>query len=74
MKQTQCDRILRHLKDHGTLTGVTALEEYGIAHLASRITDLRQQGVEIRKEMKEGKNRYGEKTRYAVYSLEEKKC
>lgn len=74
MKQTQCDRIMRHLKDYGTLTGVTALEEYDIAHLASRITDLRQQGVEIRKEMKEGKNRYGEKTRYAVYSLEEKKC
>lgn len=36
--------------------------------------ELRQQGVEIRREMKEGKNRYGEKTRYAVYSLEEKKC
>ena len=49
MKQTQCDRIMRHLKDYGTLTGVTALEEYGIAHLASRITDLRQQGVEIRR-------------------------
>lgn len=70
MKQTQCDRIMRHLKDYGTLTGVEAMEEYGIAHLASRITDLRQQGVAIRREMKEGKNRYGEKTRYAVYSME----
>lgn len=35
-----------------------------------RVTDLRQQGVAIRREMKEGKNRYGEKTRYAVYSME----
>lgn len=70
MKLTQCDLIMRHLKDYGTLTGVEAMEEYGIAHLASRITDLRQQGVAIRREMKEGKNRYGEKTRYAVYSME----
>ena len=38
------------------------------------ITGSRYDAFSAFKEMKEGKNRYGEKTRYAVYSLEEKKC
>jgi hypothetical protein len=45
------------------------MEEYGIMRLASRIADLKQMGVPIRKEMVSGKNRYGERTSYAKYSL-----
>lgn len=66
---TQCDRIMRHLREVGPLTGAQAMSEYGIAHLASRISELRQGGVAIRKEMKSSKNRYGEAVSYAVYSL-----
>lgn len=29
---TQCDRILRHLKDHGTITQAQAMAEYGCLH------------------------------------------
>lgn len=39
-KVTQCDRILRHLRDYGSITGAEAVSEYGIYRLASRITDL----------------------------------
>lgn len=68
---TQCDRILRHLKDYGSITAQEAIQEYGIMRLASRINDLRRGGVLIVSETATGKNRYGETTRYAVYRLAE---
>lgn len=55
---TQNERIIRHLN------------EYGSMRLASRISDLRTGGgYDIRREMVEGRNRYGEPTRYARYTL-----
>ena len=60
MKITQCDRILRHMKDYGSITSLEAVNEYGIMRLASRINDLRAQGIAIVSEVKTGKNRYGE--------------
>lgn len=41
MAITQCERILRHLKDYGSITSLEAVNEYGIMRLASRINDLR---------------------------------
>lgn len=66
---TQCERIIRHLEDFGTITSATAMEEYGIYRLASRISDLKKQGVPIKTEMIKSKNRYGEPTKFAQYSL-----
>ena len=71
MKITQCERILRHLKDYGSITSLEAVNEYGIMRLASRINDLRAQGIAISSEVATGKNRYGETTHYAVYRLAE---
>ena len=71
MAITQCDRILRHLKDYGSITSLEAVNEYGIMRLASRINDLRAQGISIISETKTGKNRYGETTHFAVYRLAE---
>ena len=71
MAVTQCDRILRHLKDYGSITSLEAVTEYGIMRLASRINDLRAQGIAIVSETKTGKNRYGETTHFAVYRLKE---
>ena len=68
---TQCDRILRHLKDYGSITSMEAMQEYGIMRLASRINDLRRSGVAIQSETVTGKNRYGEATHYAVYKIAE---
>jgi hypothetical protein len=69
MKQTQCERILRHLEDFGSISQLEAIAEYGIMRLASRITDLKRQGYIISAKMVKGKNRYGEPTHYAVYRL-----
>lgn len=66
---TQCKRVLRHMRDYGSITSAEAITEYGIYRLASRISDLKKQGVPIEKEMVRGKNRYGEPTSFARYSL-----
>lgn len=66
---TQCEKILRHMEDFGSITSLEAMQEYGIMRLASRISDLKQMGVPVRKEMVSGKNRYGEPTAYARYSI-----
>ena len=71
MKNTQCDKVLRHLEDHGSITSFEAFNEYGILRLASRINDLRAQGIAIVSETASGKNRYGETTHYSVYRLAE---
>lgn len=55
MKATQCEKILRHLKDFGSITSQEATQEYGIMRLASRINDLRAQGVAIVSETAAGK-------------------
>lgn len=66
---TQCEMILHHLKTYGSISHKEAEGEYGIARLASRINDLRRQGVAIQAETVTGKNRYGKTTHYAVYKL-----
>lgn len=73
MKTTQCDRIIRHLRDYGSITSIEAITEYGILRLASRINDLKRKGHNIVSETAVGKNRYGEKVHYSIYRLIEEK-
>ena len=67
---TQNERILRHLRDYGSITQLEAMQEYGIMRLASRISDLRRMGYNIERDLIASKNRYGEATRFASYRLE----
>ena len=67
---TQCERILRHLQAYGSITQAEAVTEYGCYRLGARIWDLKAQGVPIKSETVTGKNRYGERTCFARYSLE----
>ena len=71
MKVTQCDKILTHIKEHGSITSAEAMQEYGIMRLASRVNDLRRRGVNIVSEVAAGKNRNGETIHFAVYRLVE---
>lgn len=66
---TQAERVLRHLKDFGSITPVEALAEYGVMRLGARIWDLKHEGHDIVTEREEGRNRYGERTAYARYRL-----
>ena len=71
-KMTQCDRILRHMEDYGSIDPMIAIKEYGCMRLASRIADLKNMGHEIIAERTKGKNRYGEDTSYCTYRLRNK--
>ena len=71
MKSTQCDKVLAYMKTFGSITQLEALSDLGCMRLASRIGDLRQQGIAIGRRMKTSKNRYGEDVHFAEYYLEE---
>lgn len=45
---TQCHAVLDHLRRKGTITQVEAHELYRVYRLASRINDLKNEGVSIR--------------------------
>lgn len=72
VKQKQCDRVLAYIKQNGSITSLEAIEKIGVARLASRICDLKNQGWDIKKVSETGTNRYGEKTRYARYTIAER--
>lgn len=69
---TQSERIVRHLETFGSITSLEAMREYGIMRLASRVSDLKKDGLQVRTEFVRGKNRFGESTCYARYSLEKR--
>jgi len=66
---TQKDRIIRHLKDKGTITALEAMKEYGIMRLTSRVSELKDEGYLIRSEFISSKNRYDEPVSFSKYSL-----
>ena len=70
-KLKQCDMILRHLRDYGSVPNYELVLEYGIGSPTRRITDLRQRGYPIKSVPEHGINRYGEKTSYARYRLKQ---
>ena len=66
---TQCEQIIRHMEECGSITSLEAMQEYGIMRLASRITDLKKSGIPIHRDMITQKNRYGETVTFARYSI-----
>ena len=67
--KTQNQMVLEHLKTHGSINLVTAYNDYGIAALHSRISDLRKAGHDIEKIVSTKKNRFGKKIRVFDYRL-----
>ena len=66
---TQCEHILRHLQDYGSITQAEAVTEYGCYRLGARTWDLKAQGIPIRSERVTGKNRYDEPVSFSRYSI-----
>lgn len=66
---TQCNLILSHLREHGSITPLEAMREYGIMRLGARVWDLKKQGYKISMSRESGLNRYGESTSYARYTI-----
>jgi hypothetical protein len=68
---TQNQKILQHMRLHGSITPLEALRDYGCMRLAARIADLRKDGVLITAELEKGVNRGGEKIVYTRYRIAE---
>lgn len=68
-KPTQNQRILDYIAEFGSITQLEALRDLGVMRLASRISDIRRQGIAIESTMEEVKNRYGESCYVKRYSI-----
>jgi hypothetical protein len=69
---TQCEIVLWHLENEGTLTRAQAMSEYGIVELPARICELKKLGYNITSEKGTSTNRFG-KVHFNIYKLEEAK-
>lgn len=69
VQMTQRVQIIEHMEKYGRIDQATASKEYGIARLASRISELKKAGYDIESRRERGLNRNGKRVSYAVYSL-----
>ena len=65
----QQDRILTYLQTGKVLTRLNSWSELGVLEAPARISELRAKGILIETQMVAVKNRYGEKTRIAHWTL-----
>lgn len=69
-KMTQCEIVLWHLENEGTLTRAQAMSLYGIVELPARICELKRRGYSIKSTKGTSHNRFGT-VHYNIYSLED---
>lgn len=68
-KMTQCEIVLWHLENEGTLTRAQAMSEYGIVELPARICELKKLGYNITSTKGTSHNRFGT-IHFNIYKLE----
>lgn len=68
---TQRDAIIDYIEDFGSITPMEAFADLGITKLATRISEMRKDGMRFKIEMIKSKNRYGKTVHYARYSFME---
>lgn len=66
---TQREAILEYIKEFGSITPMEAFADLGITKLATRISEMRRDGIKFKIEMVKRENRYGKPVHYARYSL-----
>lgn len=67
----QKERIIKYIKDFGSITSLEAFKELGITQLGARIFELKREGYEFMTKTEYGTNRYGEKIDYTRYYLKD---
>lgn len=68
---TQCERILKYMRDFGSINPMQAMKDLGVMRLAARVADLKNAGYKISRRTVTGRNRYGNPVSFAEYRLEE---
>lgn len=66
------ERVLQYILDFGSVSTWDAIKDLGCTRLSAYIYMLKKEGYDIKKETIKFTNRYGEKSFYVKYSLEEK--
>ena len=70
-KITQKERIVKYIKDYGSITSFQAYADLGITQLGARIDGLQKDGYAFKKQLERGKNRYDEPVHFTRYSFME---
>lgn len=70
-KPTQNERILNYIEEFGSITQLDALRDLGVMRLASRVSSMKKDGVNIVSRTEAVKNRYGEVCHIKRYSFGE---
>ena len=70
-KVNKTQLVLKHLKEKGNITSWEAIQKYGATRLSAIIFNLKDKGYEINTLMIDGKDRFGNESRYAKYVLKE---
>ena len=55
---TQCEEILRYIRENGSITALNATTELLIMNFTARISDLRAQGYDVQTETVIKRNKY----------------
>ena len=73
---TQREAIIEYITEFGSITPIEAFADLGITKLATRISEMRKDGMKFKIETVKSKNRYGKVVHYAKYSFLEEgtKC
>ena len=68
---TQREAILQYISDFGSITPMQAYSDLGITKLATRISEMRRDGLKFKIETVKLKNRYGKAVSFCKYSFAE---
>ena len=66
---THKERVLRYMRDFGSITSWEAFKELGVTRLSAVIFNLRKDGHEITSWSETVTNRYGDKVSFSRYRL-----
>ena len=67
---TQHESILKYINDFGSITPMEAFSDLGITKLATRISEMKKDGLEFSDDWVQKKNRYGKTVRFKRYWME----
>ena len=70
---TQREAIIAYINEFGSITPMQAYADLGITKLATRISEMRKDGITFKIETVHVKNRYGKTVPFAKYSFPEAK-
>lgn len=68
-RPTQSDKVFNYIENFGSINTYQAFTDLGISRLSARIWELRNRGINIKKESYKIRNRFGEKITVYKYSF-----